>query len=426
MMVASRYNIYDEKNFSYIANTLTGACIQVTKEEILGIKHGKLEVFSDEEIAVLEENGIIIDSELVEIQLLRNAYNFCKYTNKRATITIAPSLDCNFDCSYCYEEKSKERMSEMIKNQVLLFLHHLLEENQIQELNICWYGGEPILCIDIIKQMSAKIMAVCKEIGSTYHASIITNGYLVDDKIVDILKICKIRTAQVTLDGTKETHDTRRRLMNGQGTYEKIKRAVFLLADNGINVAVRVNLDKSNLHEYKSVYEIFKGNENINCYPAIVTVEENQTIYQKALCYAHTEFEKFYDAIWEDIYEDEKRKIELSMQSGICSCAAEHVHSYLIGPNGNLYKCLNDICNGEYAVGHVSGDISGTLATAKYLGRDPFTEPECSKCPYIPICYGGCVFEYKKHNTHACKAVKYMYRKCCQKKIGGERYEDSH
>lgn len=375
MMVASRYNIYDEKDFSYIANTLTGACIQATKEEILGIKHGKLEVFSDEEIAVLEENGIIIDSELDEIQLLRNAYNFCKYTNKRANITIAPSLACNFDCTYCYEEKSKERMSEKIQNQVLLFLRHLLEENQI---------------------------------------------------IVDILKICKIRTAQVTLDGTKETHDTRRRLMNGQGTYEKVKRAVFLLADNGINVAVRVNLDKSNLREYKSVYEIFKGNENINCYPVIVTVEENQTIYQKSLCYAHTEFEKFYDAIWEDIYEDEKRKIELSMQSGICSCSAEHIHSYLIGPNGNLYKCLNDICNGEYAVGHVSGDISGTLATAKYLGRDPFTEPECSECPYIPICYGGCVFEYKKHNTHACKAVKHMYRKCCQKKIGGERYEDSH
>ncbi|MBD5542239.1 MAG: SPASM domain-containing protein [Lachnospiraceae bacterium] len=274
--------------------------------------------------------------------------------------------------------------------------------------------------------MSAKISAICNEIGSEYHASIITNGYLVDNEIADILKKCSIRTAQVTLDGIKETHDMRRRLLNGQGTYEKTKRAVFLLAEKGINVAVRVNLDKSNIHEYKNVCDIFKENKNINCYPAVVTVEENQTICQKSLCYTHAEYEKFYNAIWKDVPEDEKRKIEQSMQSGICNCAAEHVYSYLIGPNGNLYKCLNDICSCEYAVGHVSENISGIIATAKYLGRDPFTEPECSQCPYIPICYGGCVFEYKKHDTHACKAVKFMYKNYCQEKIGGERYEGNY
>ena len=68
MMKASQYNIFDEKDFSYIANTLTGACIQVTKEEILGVKHGRFDEFGDEEIAILEENGIIVDAKLDEIQ----------------------------------------------------------------------------------------------------------------------------------------------------------------------------------------------------------------------------------------------------------------------------------------------------------------------------------------------------------------------
>ncbi|MBD5542238.1 MAG: hypothetical protein HDR00_13825 [Lachnospiraceae bacterium] len=122
MIKPSRYNIYDEKDFSYISNTLTGACIQVTKEEILGVKYGKFDIFRDDKITILEENGIIVDEKLDEIQLLRNAYNFCKYNNKKATITIAPSLSCNFNCSYCYEEKSNEYMSEKTQNQVLLFL----------------------------------------------------------------------------------------------------------------------------------------------------------------------------------------------------------------------------------------------------------------------------------------------------------------
>lgn len=420
MVKPSRYNIYDEEKFSYIANTLTGSHIQVTKEEIHKIKNGKFTEFDESELAILKENGIIVDSELDEMQLLRNAYNFCKYTNKKATITIAPSLGCNFDCVYCYEDKNNECMSSKTQNQVLTFLYSLLTDNHISELNICWYGGEPLLHIDIIKKLSAEIIAFCNEREIKYHASIITNGYFVDDKAINVFKQCAIRVAQVTIDGTKKIHDIRRKLISGKGTYEKVENAIFLLAENDINVSVRVNLDKSNIHEYKDVYDIFAEKRNINCYPAIVTVEENQSLNQRSLCYTHAELDEFYNEIFKDIYVDGKRKLDLSIWPSINNCAAEHAYSYLVAPDGHLYKCLNDICDSKFAIGHVSEGIYGAVVTAKYLGRDPFTEPECERCPYIPVCYGGCVYEYKKHNTHACKAVKFMYQKYCQGEIGGE------
>lgn len=331
---ASRYNIYDEEKFSYIANTLTGSCILVTKEEIFRVKREILSEFSEDELIILEENGIIVDSELDEVQLLRNAYNFCKYTSKKATITIVPSLACNFDCVYCYENKTNDCMSEGIQEQVLTFIQSLLEDHHISELNVCWYGGEPLLHVDIIKKLSIKLVAFCNKKRLDYHASIITNGYLVDYEIVDVFKHCFIKTAQITIDGTKKAHDSRRKLINGEETYEKVKNAIFLLAENDISVAVRVNLDKSNVHEYKNVYDVFAGKAKIKCYPAVE---------------------------------------------------------------------------------HVSEELFGTVVTAKYLGRDPFTEEECEKCPYIPVCYGGCVYEYQKHNTHACKAVKFMYKEYCQK-----------
>lgn len=133
MMKPSRYNIYDEENFSYIANTLTGSHIQVTKEEILRVKDGKFVEFGKSDLDILEENGIIVDSELDEVQLLRNAYNFCKYTNKKATLTIAPSLGCNFDCVYCYENKDNVCMSEKIQNQTLSFLQTLLSPESVNQ-----------------------------------------------------------------------------------------------------------------------------------------------------------------------------------------------------------------------------------------------------------------------------------------------------
>lgn len=226
MMKPSRYNIYDEENFSYIANTLTGSCIQVSKEEIHRVKNEILSDFSEEELIILEENGVIVDSELDEVQLLRNAYNFCKYTNKKATITIVPSLACNFECVYCYENKTNEIMSEEIQDQVLTFLKSLLVDHHISELNVCWYGGEPLLHIDIVKKLSMKLIAFCNEKGIEYHASIITNGYLVGYEIINIFRQCFIKTAQITIDGTQKTHNSRRKLINGGETYEKVKDAI--------------------------------------------------------------------------------------------------------------------------------------------------------------------------------------------------------
>ncbi len=425
-MKLSKYNIYDEEKFSFIANVLTGSCIQMTKKEVLRVKKGNFEELTQDELAILEENGIIVESELDEVQLLRNAYNFCKYTNKKATITIAPSLGCNFDCVYCYENKNNECMSEKTQDQTLEFLQSLLTDNRISELHICWYGGEPLLHMEIVKRLSTEMQDFCNEQGIVYRASIITNGYLVNEAIMESFKQCSITTAQITIDGTKETHDVRRKLVDGRGTYEEVKDAIFLLAENDIHVAVRVNLDKSNIHEYKNVYDRFAGRKNIVCYPAIVTVEENQSLCQKSFCYTHTEFEEFYDAIYKDVYGDKKRNFDLDIQPGIHNCAAEHAYSYLIAPDGYLYKCLNDIGNRKFAVGNVSGEENETFVTAKYLGRDPFTEQECKDCPYIPLCYGGCVYEYKKHNTHACKAVKFMYKKFCQEKMGGEQNESGY
>lgn len=425
-MKSSRFNIYDEENYSYIANTLTGSHIQVTKEELIRIRDEEFAEFDENEINVLKENGIIVDSELNEMQLLRNAYNFCKYTNKKATITIAPSLGCNFDCVYCYEDKNNECMDEKIQNQVLIFLQSLLTDNHISELNVCWYGGEPLLHMDIVRKLSMRMIAFCNEKEIMYRASIITNGYLVDDTTVDLFKQCWIRTVQITIDGSKKVHDVRRKLINGNGTYEKVKNAIFLLAENDISVVVRVNLDKSNIHEYKNVYDTLAEKRNVNCYPAIVTVEETQNLCQKSVCYTHAEFQKFYNTIYKDLYEDKKRSFALDIHPGINNCAAEHAYSYLIAPDGHLYKCLNDICNSKYAVGHVSGEPCNAVVAGKYLGRDPFTEPECERCPYIPVCYGGCVYEYQKHSTHACQAVKFMYKKYCKEAMGGEQNESDY
>ena len=69
-------------------------------------------------------------------------------------------------------------------------------------------------------------------------------------------------------------------------------------------------------------------------------------------------------------------------------------------------------------MGHVAGRVKENDILRNYMERDPFEEEECKDCPFLPMCYGGCMFEYQKHGNHACKAVKYLYEKSILQQVG--------
>lgn len=270
-MKKSKFNIYHSEKPYFVANTLTGACILLSREELSDLQNEGIGNFSNNELEILKERGILIESSLDEIGLLRNAYNQCKYDSYKATITIAPSLGCNFDCIYCYEKKDAHCMSKEVQDASVEFIKKMLVENHIKELHICWYGGEPLLCLKIIEKMSEKLINICAENNISYQASIITNGYLVTEESAVTLKKIKVKNAQVTVDGSAITHNKRRMLIDGKSTYNEVCGGILLLASNDIHVAVRVNLDKSNIKEYKDVSEKFNSVKNVTCYPAVVT-----------------------------------------------------------------------------------------------------------------------------------------------------------
>lgn len=410
----SKYNIYHEEPY-FVANTFTGSEMQMEKEEYFAVKNLQLDYFDNKTVMMLEEAGIIVESSCNELQLVLDAYHTCKYDrgnkNKHMQVTIAPSLFCNFNCPYCYERRTTARMSREILQQTYLFIEERVKKSRISDLNICWYGGEPLLQMKMIEQLSKMLISFCESRGVEYQASMITNGYCVTEEVAEQLVRLKVNKMQITIDGDKETHDQRRILANGKGTYDVIEKNIFLLADRGIQVAVRVNLDKSNIEKYKEVTKVFAEKENISCYPAVVTVEDTQGASQKNLCYTHSERGLFYNKIYELADTKCKECLCANFGPGVCNCSAEHVNSFVIGPEGDIFKCLNDICDKECAVGHVSMEVVKNETWKKYVERNLLLETECMECPYLPMCYGGCVYEYEKHGSHACKAVKYLYEK---------------
>lgn len=417
----SKFNIYHE-NLCAVSNTMTGSVLELDEKELKSLKQAMFSEFDNEVMDVLRENGIIVETSCDEKKILRDAYFSCKYDTqnkeKHMTVTIAPSLFCNFNCPYCYERRTTAKMSIEVMNHVCEFVEKEIKNHHIRSLTVCWYGGEPLLQLEIIEILSRNLMRFCESMGVHYHASMITNGYTVSEEVAKRLVQLKVETMQITIDGDKESHNKRRVPANGKETYDIIVKNIFLLAENHIYVNVRVNLDKSNVLKYRDVTAVFQNQENIIYYPTLVTAEDSQSNEQRALCYRHLEYGKFYNEIYNHADSDSRKNMCANFEPGVCNCAAEHAHSYVIDPYGNIYKCLNDICNPERAVGHVAGRVKENDILRNYMERDPFEEEECKDCPFLPMCYGGCMFEYQKHGNHACKAVKYLYEKSILQQVG--------
>lgn len=100
-----------------------------------------------------------------------------------SSFTFVMTEDCNFKCSYCYQKKEKNYIDIFtIKNAVDFFMPYFTEECYIN-----FYGGEPLLAFDQIKEAVKYIRDKRKGQKRKFKYSITTNGSLINDEIIKFL-----------------------------------------------------------------------------------------------------------------------------------------------------------------------------------------------------------------------------------------------
>ena len=164
------------------------------------------------------------------------------------SLTICPTMGCNFDCPYCFEDHGRGKMSPEVQDDVVALAERRLKASGSKSISVTWFGGEPLLAPDVIDSLSGRLMALAEECGGEYGAGIITNGYLFTQEIVDMLERNKVSSCQVTIDGLGATHDATRRLANGKPTFERITGNLrdFKLP---FSVNIRHNVHEGNMAE---------------------------------------------------------------------------------------------------------------------------------------------------------------------------------
>lgn len=407
MMRASRFNVtYGDGDTTLIMNARGGGMLCLNREyteKYRRVLQGKFED-ADDLVRELMRGGMLVDDERDEYMELRLQSRAARYSNMNLNLTIAPTMACNFCCPYCYEKGQKyTSMNDEVVNQLPLFVR----ENypNITNLTVGWYGGEPLLGLIKIERITELLKAA---VGSacSYGASIVTNGYLLTSDIARRLVACDVKMAQVTIDGAKADHDSRRVLHGGGPTYERILQNVKECADI-LDISIRSNVDKTNISSSFELLEYLEKNglknkvhfylapvDNINN----VCTNDNQCFTIKQFSQEETEF--YRQAIQRGF------KVQPFGGTNLGICCAVGINSYVVDPLGNLYKCWDDIGRIKCKVGSIFEQPVLNANMIRWMSYEP-EDQECRDCFAFPMCMGGCPNHALNGNEKHCVSFRY-------------------
>ena len=242
----SKYNIYlNKQNHLYIYNSLSGNIVGMQKSWGDKLLYDNMKV-SCSLFDRLCDTGVLVDSNINEEQIADEmAFKISKH-NETLHLILFPTDECNFRCTYCYEDYKKNTMTIEIQNKIVSYVEKNLANFKV--LEVSWFGGEPLLAIHIIASLTKRFKKICFEQKKIYISSITTNGYNLKPDVYKILRKCNITSYQITLDGLEETHNKQRFAVGGQGTWKQILTNLQYIRDNtksGLQVYhIRINLTK--------------------------------------------------------------------------------------------------------------------------------------------------------------------------------------
>lgn len=408
-MKPSRFTIeLDIDGSKYLYNSLSNAYAKIDEdhyETYLKIKNNDTDY--DEKMSIdLYNGGFVINDNEDEIGYMNFFEKVMRYGSSSLGLTIAPTLQCNFRCKYCYEIHENLFMSDDVQKLLIEFVTKNI--SRYKNISVSWYGGEPLLALSIIRDLSKRLIKIAEENNVIYESGIISNGYLLTKSVAQILKDeCKISSVQITLDGIREIHDINRPLENGQGTFDVIFQNLRNIIEI-LNVSIRINISKDNYQQLFQLLDILNDEgilDKIHIYIAPVSSVENTE--SKKIQYMCLNKNDFADIEIEFIKYLIEKKVNINhfyplYKPVVCSSISSN--SFVIDPEGYLYKCWNVVCNKSFSIGNLKDGIK--FKQKEFLEWANWELPDrCLKCEIMPICQSSC--PYNTFYNNECSTIKY-------------------
>lgn len=403
-MKFSRFNvIYSDNESTWIFNCLSGAFIKINNENMRAL--GEDIELQD----AFKQEGILLgDGEDTELLKYKFLYYHAAMNTDSINLAIAPTMQCNFSCHYCFEDGNNNQsiMNQDVENAIVNYLHAHKNRN----IYINWFGGEPMMGFKRILSITNRL----KEEDISFVANMTTNGSLLNKSLLSLLNTLNLSYIQISLDGIYETHDNRRFFKNKKPSFEIITENIKnLLELTDITLHIQVTIDRTNIDAYEDVVAYF-----VKRFPTYMDGQRiligsnavlNRTNFdRKSDCLTHNEVMLL---LQKSITETNIKDLNIHLPKPVPSCMYRRTHAFAIDPDGNMYKCLEHLGNEKHRIGNIkNASLSISNIAQTTFECDPFEDDCCLSCNILPICAGGCPIDRirKKNdsNINYCSAYK--------------------
>ncbi|RDY30265.1 radical SAM/SPASM domain-containing protein [Lachnotalea glycerini] len=303
--------------------------------------------------------------------------------------TIYLTTECNFCCSYCYEDYAKR--SELTEEKLIKTIKFIFKHSSSNKVLIDFMGGEPLLKKELIYKAIDYIELNYPEKEVKYFMT--TNCSLIDDAFIELMKKTKF-TVRLSFDGCIEAHSLNRIVKNGELYYENIIENIVKIRQSGVPYSVRMTITENTIpYMYKSIIYLHElGLDNICMIPDVnlsfsrETLQEFKNQSNLILKYYLNEY-------------DEGRKFTIDQFDGkflniLCdfgnrfSMCDAGIHSFKIMPDGNIFPCGFLTNNEKFIIGNIDDKIDIERASQLAISLFDKNNTKCKNCNIKDFCHG--------------------------------------
>jgi uncharacterized protein len=371
------------------------------------------------EINKLRGQGLLSSKRIIDVE--HGSTEILPYilNNRINTVTLQVTQQCNLRCEYCvysgaYENRhheNKKMSMETAKKAIDLVLNRSKDTN---DFHLAFYGGEPLLDFEFIKECMEYIKL--RGQGKSISYGLTTNGTLLTEEIMDYFAEHKVQML-ISLDGPYEIHNKNRKFAgNNKGTFDTVINNVEKLKVRHPEYAKMIMfnavLDPENgfgcTNEFFTTFEVIKDSYSRASTYSTMNLKDESKVQFNQDYYKEIQYEYFKFFLFADKKLDEKytsklvteyysyTKDTLYKTRHITDSLPDVVHhsgpcmpgikKLFVNVDGNIYPCERINENTEpLRIGHVDAGID-VNKVSDMINIGKLTKESCRNCWAIRYC----------------------------------------
>ena len=330
---------------------------------------------------------------------------------------------CNLNCSYCFASQGKYHGERALMNFEVgkRAIDFLIENSgERRNLEVDFFGGEPLMNWDVVKQIVEYARSVEKQRGKNFRFTLTTNGVLIDDDVIEFSNR-EMSNVVLSLDGRKEIHDATRVDYAGNGSYDRIvpKFQKLVASRGGKNYYMRGTFTHRNPDFTNDVFHMADlGFTELSMEPVVCSPDDPMALTPEDIEIVKEQ----YEILAKEMLKREKEgrgftfyHYMIDLTAGPCiykriSGCGSGTEYMAVTPWGDLYPCHQFVGEESYKLGDIWNGVTNDALRDDFRCCNAYARPECKDCWAKLYCSGGCA----ANAYHASGSIRGVYKPGCE------------